>query len=161
MAKQESDREDLLAESINLPRRGRVTGPNSREWIVGWRKDSSLSLFVDADPVFQFNSAGELRRAYVNGRKLAADQGKLCELVRSPNPTGQISLSRQALNGEQFLAVQDRFKRATDELQAALSHPDTKIEAIGVAPTTLVQSIRDWLDSSHIPLIVAQTPNAS
>ena len=61
MARTEHDREDLLAESVQLTQRGRII-PDDRqhaagqEWIVGWRPSGAMTWFENGDPVFQFNA---------------------------------------------------------------------------------------------------------
>jgi hypothetical protein len=83
MAREESDREDLLREATALVERVELRAADEPEPIVaGFRRGGALSLFFGADPVFQFNAAGELRRAFRDGRLLKAERGRLVELTR-------------------------------------------------------------------------------
>ncbi len=83
MARQESDREDLLREATALVERAelQVTG-FAEPVVVGFRRDGAASIFFGSDPVYQFNTANELRRAYVGGLLYKADRGSLIELQR-------------------------------------------------------------------------------
>src|SRR5262245_54901015 len=86
MARDESDREDLLREATALVERiellidshDSVTNPI----VAGFRANGAFSVFFGKDPVFQFNSAGELRRAYCGGLLFKASRGWLCSLKR-------------------------------------------------------------------------------
>src|SRR6188472_3162282 len=93
MARDESNREDLLREATALVERiellpqsaGAAQSLNLAEGepvVVGFRADGALSAFFGADPVYQFNAEGELRRAYVSGLLFKAAQGRLISLNR-------------------------------------------------------------------------------
>src|SRR5204863_2544475 len=78
MAREESSREDLLREATALVERIELipNGSTSDGRIVaGFRRNGALSVFFGEDPVYQFNAAGELRRAYTDGKLLKADRG--------------------------------------------------------------------------------------
>ena len=75
MARRESDREDLLREATALVERAELTIEGFDEPIVvGFRRDGSASFFFGADPVYQFNTAFELRRAFVVGLLYKAEE---------------------------------------------------------------------------------------
>src|SRR5688572_26999220 len=68
MSRRESDREDLLREATALVERVELLVPGEGEPVVaGFRRDGSLSVFFGPEAVYQFNSAGELRRAFAGG----------------------------------------------------------------------------------------------
>src|SRR5262245_38318908 len=68
MARQESDREDLLREATALVERAELKVAGEPEPVtVGFRRDGSLSVFFGSVAVYQFNTAGELRRAFADG----------------------------------------------------------------------------------------------
>ncbi|KLU02876.1 hypothetical protein RISK_005172 [Rhodopirellula islandica] len=89
MARETHDREDLLVEGVNLPERARLRhSASGREWVIGWRKGGGPAIYDGPDRVYQFNRDNQLRRVYLEGSKLAAQGGKLCELKRpEPSPT--------------------------------------------------------------------------
>ena len=81
MAHYESDREDLLRQATALVERAEILLPGLTEpLVVGFRRDGSVSFFFGADPVYQFNAAGELRRAYLDGLLYKADRGRLVQM---------------------------------------------------------------------------------
>jgi len=108
MAREESDREDLLREATALVRRIEFRIPDHAESIVmGFRRDGAASIFFGADPVYQFNAAGELRRAFHDGNLFKAEQGRLVLLTRERTPT-EVQLLRRDLDSaaaELFLAM--------------------------------------------------------
>ena len=91
MARDQSSREDLLREATALVERIelRIAGPMSVKHdrddhvVVGFRANGSASFFFGEDPVYQFNSAGQLRRAYCGGLLIKAAHGRLVSLQRS------------------------------------------------------------------------------
>ena len=73
MARNQSDREDLLREATALVERAelRISGW-SEPVVVGFRRGGGASLFFGGKEVYQFNAGGELRRAFVAGRLIKA-----------------------------------------------------------------------------------------
>src|ERR1700704_5517811 len=100
MAREESSREELLREATALVERVELI-PNvaisDGHIVAGFRRNGALSVFFGEDPVYQFNAAGELRRAYTNGKLLKADRGRLAALqrVRTQN---EVQLVRHELD---------------------------------------------------------------
>jgi hypothetical protein len=73
MARDETKREDLLAEATALVERIQIVSQSAGTITAGFRANGALSLFFDEDPAYHFNSAGELRRAYCAGLLIKAD----------------------------------------------------------------------------------------
>src|SRR5262245_10991650 len=94
MAREESDREDLLREATALVERIELIvdiGNAGQHVVAGFRTNGAASIFFGADPVYQFNAAGELRRAYCDGVLIKGSRGRL------------VSLSRKRLANESLL----------------------------------------------------------
>jgi hypothetical protein len=105
MSRRESDLEDLLREATALVERAELKIADYDEPIVvGFRRDGSASVFFGPDPVYQFNSAGELRRAYVSGLLYKAERGSLCALRRERNET-EVALVRSNLPPDETAAL--------------------------------------------------------
>ena len=89
MARMTQDREDLLREATALvPRvmlRMTILGQPC-EVFAGFRGES-LSLYYGASPVYHFNQAAELRRAYLDDRLVKAEKGRLVGAVRKRTAT--------------------------------------------------------------------------
>lgn len=160
MARHEAEREDLLAEGVNMPQRGRVTSVDSgQEWIVGWRNESSLSLYVGQDPVFQFNAKGELRRAFINGQKLAAHDRHLCQLVRVPAEDGRLTLSRQRLDATELAGVRDLLEATRVELRTQLNSGNVEIATVGVSLPMFTERLQTWMEVQADRCEIAISPH--
>src|SRR5262245_23531542 len=105
MARQESAREDILREATALVERVELQVPNAPEHVVvGFRRNGAASVFFGADPVYQFNEAGELRRAYVGGELYKAERGGLVALCRERGER-EVALVRRELANDEMRAV--------------------------------------------------------
>ena len=84
MAREEADREDLLGDATAFVERiewrlpsGDPTAqsdPPGQIVFAGFRADDAVSFYFDADPVYHFNAAGQLRRAFCQGLLLKAER---------------------------------------------------------------------------------------
>ena len=88
----------------------RSDGRRGEHVVAGFRADGALSIFFGADPVYHFNAAGELRRAYCDGLLFKAERGRLVSLerVRQEN---EVQLVRHELSDAEqaaFLADDER-----------------------------------------------------
>src|SRR5262245_21670625 len=113
MARHESDREDLLREAIALVQRVELKVVGFVEPIVvGFRRDGSASFYFGSDPVYHFNTARELRRAYIGGLLYKAEQGRLVSLSRERTDAA-IFLNRIEISQNEaadiLMALRDRL----------------------------------------------------
>lgn len=146
MVRHLSDREDLLAEGVNMHERGRVTElATDREWIVGWRDRTAASLFDGVDPVFQFNTSGHLRRVFLDGQKLAANQGGLTRLTRLRDSSGRMTHELHVLSNEERTHVLQRLTASTSALALVLPGNQAKIETMGIASDVFLERLQSWL----------------
>lgn len=159
MSRRQTDREDLLAEGVNLPQRGRITdAENHRVWVIGWRNETAVSLFDGADPVFQFNTSGQLRRVYLDGEKLAAHDGRLTQLQKLTGSGARLTFDPHPLSTEQQAAVQQRLAASLHAIHDALSAAETSIETIGMDADSFVKRVK-LLCEIETPIAIAATPN--
>lgn len=159
MARQEQDREDLLREATALVERAELSVPGLDDAVVaGFRRDGAGSLFVGADPVFQFNRAGELRRAYRGGRLLKSEKGRLIELTRERGDR-QVTLLRRELNEAEAVALLELFASVRAQLLSALTQRQYRL--VGQVPeqTDVVARIADWLAHLAPSPAIADAPN--
>ena len=120
MSRQESDREDLLREATALVERIELRLPGQLESIVaGFRRDGAASYFFGASPVYQFNAAGELRRAFAGGLLYKVDGGQLVEMRRERTATAVELISRR-LNELETAVFLRQAEAALAQLTSAL-----------------------------------------
>lgn len=156
MARQEQDREDLLRDGRNMPLRGRCW-IEATEVLVGFRAQGQLSLYVGPDPVFQFNSERELRRAYVDGQRYAADRGSLARLGAVTAGT-RLAFQSAPLEQDVWLAMAGQIESWLDRVRAAVRHFDW--QTVGGEQDLFLNQLEEWLDRCPRPIKTAETPNA-
>jgi hypothetical protein len=160
MARQPQDREDLLAEATALVERIELVLPGYPEPVVaGFRSSGCASLFFGPDPVYQFNSQRQLRRAFAAGLPYKAERGRLVSLTRT-RTGGRLELVR----GELDAAAQARFLKTMSEHLAALrSALDSgNFDVLGQVPATadLIAHLGDWFSGLDESVEVAASPHA-
>ena len=121
MAREESDREDLLREATALAERIELAPAHAdaEHVVIGFRASGAASLYFGGDAAYHFNSAGELRRAYQDGLLYKSERGKLVALRRI-RQEHEVQLVRQPLSDldqNRFLAaLQKRLDDLADDL---------------------------------------------
>ena len=159
MARETHEREDLLRDATALV--PRIQLRMSREGkpcevFAGFRKEGALSLYFDDDPVYHFNSAGELRRAFVDDRLVKAEQGRL--VAMQPQRSEK---STDLLRHELSPAEEQRFCKSTSERIAWLlaELQAERYQLIGQVPEEgdALRRLINWLDH-FAELQIAQSP---
>jgi hypothetical protein len=159
MAHRESDREDLLREATALVERAELRIPAEPEpIIVGFRRDGSASFFFGAELVYQFNSAGELRRAYVVGLLYKAECGRLISLRRQRSDT-EVALLRTELKNDDAQTLLREARDRLLRLRQALESDSFTL--IGQVPRdgNVVSRVTAWLTELPAQISVAQVAN--
>jgi hypothetical protein len=160
MARNEQDREDLLAEATALVERIELAVEGVAESVViGFRRDGCASIYFGGDPVYHFNSRLELRRGFAAGELYKAEHGRLVSLQRQR--TGQeVQLLRQELDD----AAQETFLQQCEQ---HLTHLRTQLaagrfELRGQVPgdADLVTRVRSFLEKLPMPIRAASSPHA-
>jgi hypothetical protein len=156
MSRHESDREDLLREATALIDRVELSIAGWDEPIVvGFRRDGSLSVFFGPDPVYQFNAAGELRRAYCKGLLYKAERGSLVSLRRERSDS-QVALVRTELTAQQST---DFLNVARDRLTALATALDSESFTITGQVSTdanVVSRVQKWLAALPADIPIAR-----
>ncbi|MCI0358551.1 MAG: hypothetical protein L0211_08715 [Planctomycetaceae bacterium] len=159
MARQESDREDLLREATALVERAELKIPDEPETVtVGFRRDGSLSVFFGGQTVYQFNAAGQLRRAYADELLYKAERGRLVSLRRERTQS-EVALVRRELpdvEAASFLtAAQNRLAQLSQSLERG------QFQVLGKVPadSQVVDDARLWLQALPPSLAIAARPN--
>jgi hypothetical protein len=161
MAREESDREDLLREATALVERIELSPIDDRAGehiFVGFRTGGAASFFFGAEPVYHFNSRRELRRAFHGGLLYKSEQGRLIELERV-RLADSIELRRRKLadaEQSQFLQeAQSQLEQIRDQIATC------KLTIVGQVPATadVLGRVREWLADMG-SIAVARSPHA-
>jgi hypothetical protein len=132
MARQESDREDLLGEAVALVERIELAVHDEpASVVIGFRVNGAVSIYFGAAPVYQFNTSLQLRRAFSAEGPIKSEHGRLIQLVR--NRTSECTeLSSIPLSKS---AQTDFLMAARERLHALCTAiADGKYQVIGVVP---------------------------
>jgi hypothetical protein len=161
MAKHQQDREDLLREATALTHRVELQLPGESETLViGFRRHGEASVFIGADPVFQFNSHNQLRRAFLDDKLVKAERGQLVWLERR-RLDEEVQLIRRDFDPGETAEVIGLAQRHLDRLRQALAEHRYRI--IGQVPDDgdVVAEVTDWLRSLPDEIQIADTPRVS
>ncbi len=147
MAREESDREDLLAEATALVERAELLTLNDGIAVVaGFRRDGAISFYFGPDPVYQFNARGELRRAFRQGRLIKAEQGRLVALTRERTETESLLVRHELSRGETRTLLAELDGHLSELAQRVR---ERRFQLVGQVPADVdvVGRIERWLDS--------------
>lgn len=159
MARIESDREDLLREATALVERAELQLPDHAQPIViGFRRDGSGSLYCGGEPVFQFNTRRELRRAYWQGRLIKAEDGQLVALSRQRTSTA-VELIRRQLTDEEEAGLLIACREWVERIIAAIAAGRIAVTGQVPADGAVLERIRQWLQELPSSIEVACRPN--
>ncbi|MCA9074152.1 MAG: hypothetical protein KDA93_03900 [Planctomycetaceae bacterium] len=127
----EADREDLMREATALRQRAEFRAPGQVDSVIaGYRSDGSLSIYFGPDPCLHFNSALQLRRAYVDGY-LYRTQGTTLARLHRDRSGKQVELRRHDLSPTEL-------ERFLDQVRAQLT---TFFDALQEANAECLQSV--------------------
>lgn len=131
MARNEQDREDLIAEATALVDRIEVQLPNSNAEasdivVAGFRSNRFLSIYFGQDRHYQFDGDGRLRRAFVTPYLFRAAHGKLSRLNRLRS-VDQTILERIDLDAQQAQDFIKDCQRQLNVLRSLLHSNDLNV----------------------------------
>jgi hypothetical protein len=113
------------------------------EVLAGFRGDS-LSLYFGEDPVYHFNAAGELRRAYAEEQLIKAEAGRLVFMRRVARDDETV-LERRATDAaaeQQFFA---EMQRRVEHLRTAVAGKQYKLMGEASTSGEAVPRLGAWL----------------
>ncbi len=158
MAREESDREDLLREATALVERAEIQLKDGESIVVGFRRDGSASVFFGGEPVYQFNARDELRRAFVGGRIIKAENGRLASLERR-REAARVVLLRHELDLQEAEALCTEMMDRLSRLRTALATGEFTLVGQAPADSDIVARIRCWLDGLGKRIAIANAPH--
>ena len=150
VAREVHEREDLLRDATAfVPRIDlRVGGADPQaadfEVFAGFRGEA-LSLYFAGDPVYHFNSRRQLRRAFVAGRLVKAEHGRLAAMVRRRS-LDEAVLERTDLNSADQDELLDEMRDRLTALQESLAANHFTIVGEAPAGGRAIDRLRGWLE---------------
>ena len=156
----ERDREDLLKDATALVERIELAVEDFHEHVViGFRSTGAASVYFGQDPVYHFNSDGELRRAFADGRLYKAEKHRLVSMERRRGE-GVVALVDHDLSDQEIEAFLAKMGRAFDSLRIAIDAGRAAI--IGQVPVDrdIFGRTSAWLKQLPRPTQVAERPHA-
>jgi hypothetical protein len=157
MAREESQREDLMREATALVERVEISPAGAEPVVAGFRPDGAFSVFFGEDPAYHFNAAGELRRAYCGGLLLKAAGGRLASLRRE-RTVDETRLVRHELTAAEQCDFMAAMKKRLSELSALLGTIGFQVAGQVPGDADVLGRVRAWLDVRH-EWQVASRPN--
>lgn len=157
MAKQEQDREDLLKDGKQMGLRAECS-IDGVVFVIGFRSQGQVSIYVGSDPVFQFNSSVELRRVFSHGKRYAAIQGRLCELVRS-GVSDRLGFVTQAVPDDVETAIVATLELSLARIQGALEGPEADWRLVGGDFAEFQSQLSAWIVRVLSHVRIAETPH--
>lgn len=170
MARQEQDREDLLRDATAFVERVEVILPElAAPVFVGFRRNGCASVYVDQDPTYHFNTSGELRRAYVDGRLYKSEHGRLVSMVRE-RTTSEVQLVRHDLSATETSAFLQAMHQCLSKIGQRLNAGEFSM--VGQVPDDgdsddddsedidVVARVQRWFEMLPEEIAIAASPRA-
>jgi hypothetical protein len=157
MARDEADREDLMAEATALRERVELVLPGEPDHVIaGFRESGFLSIYFGPDPVFQFDAEGRLRRAFLAGDLYRSQGHTLARLTRIR--TGDaVQLVRHDLEPDELQRFLAETQERVGRLYTAVEQRSVRI--IGQVPREsdllprLLQALKRTLQTRLSPTV--------
>ena len=148
MARDESDREDLLREATAFPRRAefRIDDPDGSpaagedRVLFGGLRETGTSLYLGADPAYHLDAEDRLRRAFVDGLLYRTQGATLARLLRHRTDT-ETELIRHDLDGDELASFLGRV--AADCRSVAEAIETGRVTVLGSVPPNDTEILPD------------------
>ena len=162
MARLTQDREDLLRDAKAYRNRIELVMQDAAASITvfaGFREEGGLSLYFGQDPVYQFNSQKELRRAFVDDRIHKAEQGQLVRL--DPGRTEEkVEMERHVLSPSELEAFSANCSKQLATLLKAIQNESVEVSGQVPDNAEVLQALQAWL-LAHDSFALADTARVS
>lgn len=158
MAKQEQPREDLVRDATAYDKRAEFS-VEATTVFFGVRPDGGVSFYVNEDPVFHFNSNGELRRAFVDGDIYKAQAGRIIRLKRDRSQEKPI-LKSQPLTPEEQKAMLQATYDGLQRLNFAAAKNALTLSRVEPTDFNASNALQKYIAHLPNPIVVAQAANA-
>jgi hypothetical protein len=157
----EVDREDLIAEATALVDRVELAVEGfPSPVVIGFRRGGDASVYLGSDPVYHFNAAGELRRAYRDGLLYKAARQRVCSLARR-RTAAAVELLRHDLDDVEQRAFLASLAAELANLRDQIAASRYQIVAQASATPDVMARVQTWLSQLQLPPSVAGRPHVS
>ena len=149
MARNESDREDLLREATALvPRVELEVSGEIEPVLIGIRSNGSLSVYFGADPMVQFDRGDRLRRACVDGL-LYRTQGTTLARLERQRTAEETVLRRHDLTVDEMTELCGRLAARVLGLARTLEQGECRVR--GRVPAADVAATEESTAGEQVP----------
>ncbi len=142
MVRQEQPKEDLIRQATAWDRRVEFACPNETV-VVGLTQHGSVSLCFDDEPIFQFNSQGELRRVFDAGI-IKAERGRLVRLTKR-RTSDTVNMHRATMSDRQQKDYLDQLLQRMCEFQRQIDRGAAVVTRQVPDTFPAVESVTNWL----------------
>lgn len=126
MARNETDREDLLAEAAALVKRAEWQVPElPGPVLLGERDNGWYSIYLGQDIYYQFDAENRLRRAYVAPALYRTQGVTLARLIRDRTSDATV-LRRTDLTATELEVVRADLRAILHKVRQAVQRPDVR-----------------------------------
>ena len=152
MAKEEHRKEDLIADATAMVDRAELV-VTTEPIVVGFRQNGAMSVYFDEDPVYHFNAAGELRRAFVDGAIYKAEQGRLVRMQRNRTPEAHELISGPLSDDAQLAFLDGMTVRLSGLVEALDQEQLRTLREVRTGADPVAQRFRRWWEAHPDPVI--------
>ena len=151
--------DEILVESTALVQRValKIDGSNSI-YVLGLRREGGLSIFCEDEPVYQFNSIHQLRRAFWRGQRIKADGGDLMKMSKK-RMGGKVELISTKLTVEERVVLLAELEQHLLKLCQAIDRREVKIVVKVPEQEDILKPMRDQLGQIETPAEIAAVPH--
>lgn len=161
MARDEHDREDLMREASGLNPRAEIHSPRlAQNLVFGFKPQGGLSLFFGVQPVYQFNSAGEFRRGFIDGRLFKAVNGSLVSLERE-RTAQEVTLWTKQLPDADAKEILRELTQYLERTKAILVERDFQLVAEYPDQSRSIELLRQFLELLRPVPVIATRANST
>ncbi len=160
MARDSQDRENLLRDATAMKSRVQIEvthGKRTVEVFAGFRSQGAASLYFDQDPVYHFNSAGQLRRAFVDDRLIKAEKGRLVAWLPQRSES-EVAMLRQPMSDSEQESICAKIKKQFGELRRAIATGGYVLVGQVAEKEDVVERLADFLEAIE-KVVVAASPH--
>ena len=146
MARNESDREDLMKDATGLVHRIEFSHPQFEEHvIVGFKQNQHCSFYFGQDVVFQFDDQNGLRRAHFGGSLYRTQATTLAKLTRE-RTEAETFLMRKDLSSDELHSFIKEMRERLEVFRRLLVSEELHIEQQIPDELQLKELVQDRLD---------------